>query len=141
MKNRSSDAGNAVRRPIGRRHGESRPAATIIELLVAVAIITMLVALLAPALLHAREEGRRLSCGNRTRQVGFSLLGYLDTHGRFPSNEPVRWGVDVLPYLEQRALAEGYDRGRAPWDLENRTTVARSLDVFLCPAGSSPAPP
>jgi prepilin-type N-terminal cleavage/methylation domain-containing protein len=52
-------------------HG--RPGFTLVEALVAVSIIGILVALLVPAVMQARESSRRLECVNRVKQLGDAL--------------------------------------------------------------------
>jgi prepilin-type N-terminal cleavage/methylation domain-containing protein len=114
---------------VRRYHSSTGPAGfTLVELLVAIAIIGMLVALLLPAVQAAREAGRRLQCSNNLKQLGLAAHTFHDVHKRMPPGYlgPMYDGDEIyesegvfaqnlgvlpylLPYLELKAVQDEID--------------------------------
>ncbi|MDZ4657611.1 MAG: type II secretion system protein [Bythopirellula sp.] len=88
-----------------RRRQLSQPrGASLIELLVVMFIIGMMMSLLLPALQRARSRADETVCENNLRQLHMGLSQFNDGKERFPA--PNRWTIELLPWIEQRPLAD-----------------------------------
>ena len=63
---------------------------TLVETLVTVSIVSVLIALVLPAVQSARASARRVSCANNTKQIALAFLSYESSNGRLPPMA-VRW--------------------------------------------------
>jgi len=134
-----------------------RPAFTLVEMLVVIAIIGILIALLLPAVQAAREAARRMRCQNNLKQIGLAMLNYHDAHSTFPpgyisvdvNTEEWGWPVFLLPYMERkslykelavsdRRLVELLSAPGAPGFLPPRVLVQTPLSDFRCPTDRTP---
>ncbi len=74
---------------------------TLIELLIVIAIISILAAMLMPALGRALERARRASCANNQNQVGLSLQMFShDNNGRLPVRDDDTYSGTLGAFLE-----------------------------------------
>lgn len=106
---------------------------TLIELLAAIGVISILVGLTLPAVARAREAARRLVCQSNLRQIGVAVHAYHDLNNCYPISATTvvrsspRGGrsfylgsfsphVRLLPWIEQRVLfdAINFDVGASP---------------------------
>ena len=110
---------------------------TLIELLVVIAIVSLLMALLLPAVQRMREAASRASCNNNLHQIGLALHMYQNDYGNLPPNRlsdlHATWAVLILPYMEQNNLYAQWDLAQIYYD---QSDVARLTQVanYFCPS-------
>jgi prepilin-type N-terminal cleavage/methylation domain-containing protein/prepilin-type processing-associated H-X9-DG protein len=130
-----------------RTMASSRRAMTLVELMVAVAIVGLLVGLLLPAVQMAREASHRMQCLNNLKQVTLAMHVYVDRQHTFPpgyissvlknlddGGPGWSWGAMLLPDIEQNALED-----QVPFStpVANANVTAISLAAFICPSDSA----
>jgi hypothetical protein len=84
-----------------------RTGLTLVELLIVITIVAALLGLLIPAILHALESARRMSCQSNLRQLSFAVReGYLVNAPEPTPTSAGGWSVALLPALEDSSLAK-----------------------------------
>jgi prepilin-type N-terminal cleavage/methylation domain-containing protein len=127
--------------PQAKKHGF-----TLVELLAVIAVISVLVGLLLPAVQAARESSRRTSCINNLHNHVAALSAYHSSHRMLPPGRvfglldshservDFSWVAYVLPHIEQASLYSQIDF-REPWfDPRNRPAITTPLELFRCPS-------
>lgn len=132
---------------------------TLVEVLTALGVIGLLMALLLPAVQAARESARRAQCANNLKQVGLALQQYVAASGVLPpvnlvtqrspdgtfysGNEHSPF-VRLLPFLEQSALFDSINFDNLPGESaalgQNRTAMTTTLSALLCPTDGHRGP-
>ncbi len=116
---------------------------TLIELLVVIAIISVLIALLLPAVQAAREAARRMQCVNNEKQIGLAMHNYVQAQNALPgadmvynSNNPTELSAlsMALPYLEQTTIFNSINCGFSYQDPTNYTAMMTVINGFICPS-------
>ena len=132
-------AGSAVPAP-GARDGF-----TLMEILVVISIIGMVMALLLPAVMQAREAARRNQCANNLRNVGLAVQGEMNAKRRLPASGNFStkgvpfhdWVVNVLPYIERSDILAQWQFDQPSNQPPNSPLAATRLEVLVCPDDNS----
>lgn len=115
-----------VHHPTSRQHlGFS-----LIELLVVISIVSLLAAMVMPAIKIVRDQAGAMRCQSNLRQIGIGCLGYLQDFESYPDTSitaSIYWHTLIEPYVE----AEG-DAANKNAALRGKRGVMRS-----CPAWKS----
>lgn len=113
---------------------------TLLELLVALAVVGVLLALLVPGLVQARRAAAASLCASNARQLAIGWAAYAQTHDRFPAAQELpAWrfgGVRFLGKSELAVLDESRPINEYVAPEEPSTGTGRGGAVFHCPSDS-----
>jgi prepilin-type N-terminal cleavage/methylation domain-containing protein/prepilin-type processing-associated H-X9-DG protein len=112
-----------------------RQAFTLVELLVVVAIISILAALLMTSLKGAMEAARSVACVNNEKQISLACQNYLpDWNNYFPDcyadTRGFSWDAGFCSYL---GLPDVFGLHPRYWESQKGVTYSQ-LGMFFCPA-------
>jgi len=135
---------------------------TVVELLVVIAVIGILMALILPAVLAAKEAARKLECLTRLHNLGHATIAFAQAQGKLP---PLRefpkapfappdhwddadaernytsWVHALLPHLEQGNISDEIARRvRANPSDPNVADVKYDLKILICGSDAIDAP-
>jgi prepilin-type processing-associated H-X9-DG protein/prepilin-type N-terminal cleavage/methylation domain-containing protein len=136
-----SEAGMRCEKCGLQRNGRGASAFTLIELLVVIAVISILAALLLPALSRARQKALTIACRSNEHQMGLALNMYVADFHFYPyslaTNNPYNNGLNNGVYWWFQALAAYYPPGAfASYSQVNFSTgtTATGYTNLQCPA-------
>ena len=112
------------------------------------AIISILITLLLPAVQAAREAARRTNCLNNMAQLGLALHNYEYHFEALPPgvtnpDGPIRseaqgihvgWIVKILPYLEEQVVFQRFDQEVGTYAEANSEARSAPIYTLLCPS-------
>jgi prepilin-type processing-associated H-X9-DG protein len=121
---------------------------TVVEVLLVIAIISLLTTLGIPALQSAREAARRTQCANNQRQFGIAFLNFESQQGAFPAALTFRLQgplndaevrshsliSELLPYLEASGIAAQYQNDAYFCGNENVGVIDKVISTGICPS-------
>ncbi|QDV37961.1 DUF1559 family PulG-like putative transporter [Tautonia plasticadhaerens] len=120
-----------------------RKGLTLVELLVVVSIISILIALVIPAVIAARGMARKATCSSNMRQIGIALGGYESNYNIFPAGQNGKgysFLVSILPYIEMKQIYSSINFELGSYENAHQTVRAVSIGIFGCPSDSERAP-
>jgi hypothetical protein len=123
-------------------------AITLVEVLVVIGIITILFALIVPAVQRVRGAADSMICREKLRQIGLAMHNYHKDYLTLPpgcsfqnGKDPhpfMSWMTKLLPYLEQDAIYQEalseYKSNPVFFGPPAHRGLGRPMKIFLCPS-------
>ena len=127
MKSLSNAAPRALSSGVRIHRGrDARRGFTLVELLMAIAIVGLLASLLLPVLGRANSKAKAAGCKSNLRQLGLAMQLYVSDSAAFPSTVAGKvWPWHLAPYMSEHGLYVYADHD--PYALSN------SASGFVCP--------
>jgi len=107
-----------------------KPSFTIIELLVVITVISILAAVLMPALISARKKAKMITCVNRQKQISTAFMMYASDYDGFAYGGP-EWATALLP---ESTVKPYRDASQLAWpDSPEGQGYLRGEQILFCP--------
>lgn len=110
---------------------------SLIDLLVAIAVVSVLISIMLPTLASVTESARRVKCASNLRQIGLGLRMWVDANrGRLPYSEFAEVERHFEDPTTMMVLHRGQDNPRN-WDGLGRLVQEEYLTawpIFYCPS-------
>jgi len=101
-----------------KRSGLKIKAFTLVEMLVAIALVALLAALIVPGIKTSLMKGQATRCLGHLRAISTGIAGYVADNGFYPgyrvTGEPVYWHQALVPYVDGNAVPKFSDP-LLPW--------------------------
>ncbi len=124
---------------------------TLVEVVVLTLISFLLLTMLLPGILQARQQARRESCKNNLKLLGLAMHNYHDVFNSFPpawctnhfdanSMSAFGWQTFLLPYAEEAPLYMQFSFSDQNWlnpDSKAHRLAKSAIPVYLCPQDST----
>ena len=102
---------------------------TLVELLVAIAIIAILASILFPVFGQVREKGRQAACQSNQRQIGMALGMYVsDYDDRLPDRRDLKTVLGYRPWSPAWPASDP----RSGWAIPVLDPYVRNAGIFGC---------
>ena len=115
-----------------------RSGATVVDMIVAMAMIAILTTLIASAVVQSREAARRVTCQSRLHQIGLASTTFEERTGFYPSGPgeygELAWFGRLLADLNQRDLQRELDLRANDIRALQLYWQSHSLPLFQCPS-------
>jgi prepilin-type processing-associated H-X9-DG protein len=111
-----------------------RPAFTLFQLLVILAVLALLIALFLPAIVKLRAAAARTQSQNNLKQIALASLNYESTYRVFPPGVDAKGfstAAYLLPYIEQAAVFQQIDFKKGIDAEVNKKVAATVIPVYL----------
>ena len=132
-----------------------KKAFTLIELLIVIAIISILAAILFPVFAAAREKARQTTCASNLKQCGLGVMQYAQDYDElFPCGGHYGWGATERACIQSTYASgpefyvwniTGGTANKSVWLPEGDSMwmgliypYTKSLGVYYCPDGPNP---
>jgi prepilin-type processing-associated H-X9-DG protein len=125
-----------------------RQALTLIEVILAIVIMALILALSLPVLQKSREASNNMLCKNNLRQLGIAASGYHSNNAHFPPSVTtarygdhyfmLSWLSRILPWIDQEQLfnqiRSDFQFNSDPLKSPRHKTIGQLVKTFACPS-------